>query len=95
MPKPMFSARIRPDLEEGLQQLATAAKRPKSFFVEEALDLYLNREKRILDHMEASFAEADGSGAWISHESMTKWLKSWGTENELPPPEPDIFLKKT
>lgn len=24
----------------------------------------------------------------ISHEAMCRWLESWGTGNELPPPEP-------
>ncbi|WP_413207859.1 hypothetical protein [Rhodospirillum sp. A1_3_36] len=26
------------------------------------------------------------AGRVISHEDMTAWLESWGTENELPPP---------
>ncbi len=32
---------------------------------------------------EASIA----AGQVISHEAMRRWLLSWGTENELPPPE--------
>ena len=32
--------------------------------------------------------EADiAAGRVISHEAMTAWLQSWGTPNELPPPE--------
>ena len=31
-------------------------------------------------------ADAD-AGRVISHEAMTRWLASWGTEHELPPPE--------
>lgn len=27
------------------------------------------------------------AGRVISHEAMKRWLLSWGTENELPPPE--------
>jgi cell division protein FtsX len=27
------------------------------------------------------------AGRFISHEAMVRWLESWGTENELPPPE--------
>lgn len=27
------------------------------------------------------------AGRFISHEAMKRWLESWGTENELPPPE--------
>jgi predicted transcriptional regulator len=43
---------------------------------------------------EAAEAEADAralaevdAGQFISNEAMTRWLRSWGTPNELPPPE--------
>jgi predicted transcriptional regulator len=33
-------------------------------------------------------AKADVSaGRVISHEAMVRWLRSWGTPDELPPPE--------
>ena len=32
-------------------------------------------------------AYADGPNAeWVTHEDMAAWLRSWGTEHELPPP---------
>jgi predicted transcriptional regulator len=40
--------------------------------------------------MDERIAEAD-KGIFISAEAMHRWVESWGTENELPPPEPDIF----
>ncbi len=46
-------------------------------------------ERRLLKER---IAEAD-KGAFISSEAMHRWIESWGTENELPPPEPDVFLK--
>jgi len=34
-------------------------------------------------------AEADiVAGRVVPHEEVVKWLQSWGTENELPCPEP-------
>ncbi|PZO82543.1 MAG: CopG family transcriptional regulator [Mesorhizobium amorphae] len=36
-------------------------------------------------------AEAD-KGEFISEEAMTRWVDSWGTDQELPPPEPDLFM---
>jgi hypothetical protein len=27
------------------------------------------------------------AGRYIPHEEMRRWLLSWGTENELPPPD--------
>lgn len=32
-------------------------------------------------------------GEFISQEAIKKWLNSLGTENELNPPEPDVFIK--
>lgn len=34
-------------------------------------------------------AEADvAAGRLVSHEDVVKWLRSWGTPNELPCPNP-------
>jgi len=41
-----------------------------------------------------AIAEAD-KGAFISEEKMTEWFLSLGTDNELPEPEPDVFLDRT
>jgi predicted transcriptional regulator len=38
-----------------------------------------------------AIAEAEGAikaGRVVPHEEVVKWLKSWGTDNELPCPEP-------
>ncbi|MGN6584177.1 MAG: CopG family ribbon-helix-helix protein [Rhizobiaceae bacterium] len=51
---------------------------------------YLEREREILRER---IAEAD-KGIFISEEAMNRWVESWGTDNELPPPEPDIFPDK-
>ena len=35
-------------------------------------------------------AEADVAAGWIvPHEEVVKWLRSWGTPNELPCPVPN------
>ncbi|MBL8581994.1 MAG: hypothetical protein JNL61_07195 [Rhizobiaceae bacterium] len=46
-------------------------------------------ERRLLKQR---IAEAD-KGVFISGEAMHRWIESWGTENELPPPKLDVFLK--
>ena len=33
-------------------------------------------------------------GVFVSAEKVHAWMRSWGTDNELPRPEPDIFVKK-
>ena len=44
-----------------------------------------------LDAIREALAEAD-KGVFISAEAMHRWIESWGTPDELPPPEPDVFL---
>jgi predicted transcriptional regulator len=34
-----------------------------------------------------AIAEADAGAPFVQHEHVAAWLRSWGTENELPPPE--------
>jgi predicted transcriptional regulator len=41
-------------------------------------------EVRALNEAEAE-AEREG---WIDGDEILAWMRSWGTENELPPPEP-------
>ncbi|MGD0830172.1 MAG: hypothetical protein ABR907_04460 [Terracidiphilus sp.] len=38
-----------------------------------------------LQEIEAGLAEAE-AGETVSHEKVSRWLRSWGTSNELPPP---------
>ena len=40
--------------------------------------------------IKAAVAEAD-KGVFVSSEAVDRWMESWGTDNELPIPEPDIF----
>lgn len=42
------------------------------------------------DEEERLIAEADAdiaAGRVISHEAVMRWIKSWGTPGELPPPQ--------
>jgi predicted transcriptional regulator len=41
-------------------------------------------EKRAIEEAEAAVR----AGRVVPHEEVVKWLKSWGTPNELPCPKP-------
>ncbi len=47
-------------------------------FLEEAVELDAREQK--------AMADID-AGRFITHEAVVRWLKSWGTDNELPPPK--------
>jgi predicted transcriptional regulator len=51
---------------------------PVIFDVEETVELDVREQKAMAD-IEA--------GRFITHEAVVRWLKSWGTANELPPPK--------
>ena len=57
-----------------------------------AIESYLDIQESERLILEERIAEAE-KGVFISSEAMLRWVKSWGTDNELPPPEPDIFLQ--
>jgi predicted transcriptional regulator len=54
--------------------------RTEPFFFEQ---IDRGAEDRALEQAKADVA----AGRIISHEAMVRWLRSWGTPNELPPPE--------
>jgi RHH-type transcriptional regulator, rel operon repressor / antitoxin RelB len=94
MTKTMISARVDERINDDLEKLASSFNRSKAFLITEALEDYIDRQAWIVQKAERAFAEADESGEWISHEAVEKWVLSWGTENELPRPKPDIFVDK-
>jgi len=82
------------ELDDTIQQrLQAEARRQDQREVDLASDAirdYLDRKDHKRRAIEAAIAEAD-KGVFISGEAMHRWIESWDTENELPPPEPDIF----
>ena len=53
-------------------------EKPGVFVFEEAVELDAREQKAMAD-MDA--------GRFVTHQAVVRWLKSWGTENELPPPK--------
>jgi predicted transcriptional regulator len=43
--------------------------------------------REVEEAIEQGLADAD-AGRVVPHEEVERWLRSWGTENELPPPRP-------
>jgi predicted transcriptional regulator len=85
-----FSLRLESKIKMRLEKEAKLTKRSAGFVVQQALKDYLDSkdyERKIADE---AFAEAE-KGIFTSGEKVFAWMESWGTENELPFPEPDIF----
>lgn len=90
-----FSVRLPDDLRREVDELAKATKRSRSFVVKEAVETYMEDRRAYLEAIGEAIKEAD-KGVFISGDAVDRWLASWGTDNPLPMPEPDIFpdLKK-
>ena len=87
-----FSVRLPEELRREVDEFAKATKRSRSFVVKEAVAAFMQEQRAYYAAIDEALAEAD-NGVFISGEKVMEWLASWGAKNELPPPEPDIFLK--
>jgi len=80
-----LSIRIDSETKERLEALARRSKRSKSFLAAEAIAAYVEAEAWQIGEIEAGIAELD-SGQGVSHEKVSKWLKSWGKPGESKAP---------
>lgn len=86
-----FSIRMDEKLKSRLDREAAAEDRSSSYMAHKAIEQFLDArdDKRevILAAYHASLTEKE----FISGQAVDAWVDSWGTEYELPAPEPDIF----
>ena len=81
------------DLMLRLQQQAEAQGMPLERLVTEALQRLIRAQEEKQRIIDEALAEAE-KGRFISAEAMHRWMASWGTDDELPPPEPDVIIKR-
>jgi len=89
MPSAPYSVRLDAELKSRLDAEAARLERPASWVLHQALVAYLDDKDAERRHLEALAAEAD-RGTFVSSAAMGRWVDSWDTAEELPPPEPDI-----
>jgi predicted transcriptional regulator len=85
---PPLSVRLPGPLNDQLADIATALNRPKSWVIEQALRDYLATQHWQLAAIDEGIAAAD-AGRVVAHEDVAKWVRSWGSTDELPPPKCD------
>jgi predicted transcriptional regulator len=89
-----FSVRLPPETKRELDAYAKETQRSSAFIVKEAIEAHLAERRAYLAAIEEAVSEADATGEFVSWEAARTWMHSWGTSDELPPPEADVFLKK-
>jgi predicted transcriptional regulator len=80
-----LSIRIDSGTKQRLDALSKRSKRSKSFLAAAAITAYVESEEWQLGEIHAGISELD-SGQTVSHEKVSKWLKSWGTRGEIRAP---------
>ncbi len=80
-----LSIRIDSEVKKRLDMLSNRSKRSKSFLAAEAIAAYVESEEWQLGEIHAGIAELE-SGREVSHEKVSKWLKSWGKSGETKAP---------
>ncbi|MCB1534648.1 MAG: ribbon-helix-helix protein, CopG family [Rhodoblastus sp.] len=84
-----FSVRLPEETRHRVDEIARRLRRSRSFIVKEAVEQYVRDHARYLDELDAALASVETEGGHSS-ESIFRWMRSWGSETELPPPEPDV-----
>jgi predicted transcriptional regulator len=86
-----MSTRFAIDLDDGLaaRLKEAAAKEGTTIeaFAAQAVRHAINTTESWIED-EAAYAQYLQTGASIPLEAAESWVRSWGTANELPPPEP-------
>jgi predicted transcriptional regulator len=85
----LTSVRIKDGLDKSLKQIAEKKQRSKSWVINEAIAQYVIKDQessqKWLDTLEA--LDDVKNGRVIDGDKVHEWMESWGTDNELDPPE--------
>lgn len=84
-----FSMRLSDELRESLATISRISQRSQSQIAAKAIAEYVAKNEWKLKAIQEAKLEAD-KGVFVSQEATLDWLDSWGTENELQPPSPDV-----
>lgn len=81
----ILSIRLDAETKKRLDKLAQRSRRSKSFLAAEAIAAYIEVEEWQIGEIQAGIEDLN-TGNSLSHESVSKWLSSWGRDSESKPP---------
>ena len=83
------TVRLQPDIEQSLQDVASATHRSKSWLINQAIKEFIERQNndQIRWQQTLQAMESVAQGRVASGETVHAWLQSWGTDKELAAPE--------
>lgn len=82
------SIRMESALNDRVAAIAAALDRPKSWAIEQAVRDFVEAQEWQLAAIAEGIRDAD-AGRVVDHEEVVAWVRSWGTDAELPMPSCD------
>ena len=82
----MMTIRLTPEVREKLEALAHDTKRSKSYLASEAIASYVDRNAWQIEEIKKGLDEARSGTPGVPHGEVEEWVRSWGTDHELPRP---------
>lgn len=82
-----LSLRIDRKLSNKLERHAKLCNRSKSSLVAIAIENFLDVDEKEIVKIKKALARVNSGAPTIPHEEVVRWIKSWGTSDELPPPK--------
>lgn len=83
-----LSLRIDRKLSDKLEKHAKRYKRSKSSLAAIAIENFLEIQQIEVERIKRTIARVKAGEPTVPHEDVMRWIKSWGTPNELPRPKP-------
>jgi RHH-type transcriptional regulator, rel operon repressor / antitoxin RelB len=82
-----IAVRTSRERKEQLETLAENMGRSTSYLADEAIAAYIKENAWQVEAIGKAVAQADAGGPFVPLEDVKRWVESWGTDHQLPPPE--------
>lgn len=89
MPDSTFSVRLPEDLKREIDAYATETRRSRSFIVKEAIAAYLDERGAYIKALNAAVDSIETEPTY-DFDTVKKWTKTWGTEDETALADTDL-----
>ena len=83
-----LTVEIPQELRAILADLARETNRSESELAEEAIASFVDNNAAQIAEIRKALEEAQSGAPGIPHAEVERWVKSWGTDHELPRPRP-------
>jgi len=83
------TVRLQPEVESDLEAMAAKLQRSKNWLINQAIREFVARQALDQSRWKETLAamESVAQGQVVSDEAVHAWLETWGSAEELPPPQ--------